>query len=186
MSDPTPGQSKAITAYLLETTLQGIDPLIRSLEMLPDDRLDEQPVPEQYPVGKMIEHALGAATFASRALRLGKCEEADVADLMFDDESTGTRARILETEQLAREEIARALAELDEVAATRTIEFWFGWSLSGLETANLGYKELCHHRGQVQSFLRLMGYTPPGIYETPVSGSDETGSQESESESPAA
>ena len=33
--------------------------------------------------------------------------------------------------------------------------------------AGLGHQELIHHRGQVQSFLRLMGYAPPDIYAPP-------------------
>ncbi len=160
----TPEIQEATTRYLLEKTLAGMAPLGKVLELVPDDRLRERPVPEQLPVGRMIEHVFGAVAFTARALTLGKCDEGDVADLMRDDEAAGTRERIREVEAAARREVEGALAALDAGMATRTIPYWFGWEISGLETAALGFEELCHHRGQLQSFLRLMGYTPPDIH----------------------
>lgn len=164
MTKPTPEHAEAMTRHTLEGARRAMDPLIQALDLVPDERLGEQPVPEQLPVGKMIEHALGAVAFTARAIRLGKCEEADVADLMRDDESTGTRTRIREIENVARSELESTLAALDTDMATNTIDYWFGWKLTGLETAGLGHQELIHHRGQVQSFLRLMGFAPPDIY----------------------
>ena len=164
MTELTPECTEAMTRYTLEVTLKAMDPLIGALDLVPDDRLGEQPVPEQLPVGKMIEHALGAVAFSARAIRLGRCEESDVADLMTGDDSTGTRPRIREIEAVARSEVDSTLAELDADMAATTIAYWFGWQLTGLETAGLGYQELIHHRGQVQAFLRLMGYAPPDIY----------------------
>lgn len=164
MSELTPENAEAMTRYTLEVTRRAIDPLMGALDLVPDERLSEQPVPEQHPVGRMIEHALGAVAFTARSIRLGKCEEDDVADLMKEDDSTGTRPRIREVEGIARSELDSTLAALDADMAARTIEYWFGWQLTGLETAGLGHQELIHHRGQVQSFLRLMGYTPPDVY----------------------
>jgi hypothetical protein len=164
MTKLTPEYTEAMTRYTLEGALKAMDPLVGALDLVPDERLGEQPVPEQLPVGKMIEHALGAVAFTARAIRLGKCEEADIADLMMDDESTGTRSRIREIEGVARSELESTLAALDADMAANTIDYWFGWKLTGLETAGLGYQELIHHRGQVQSFLRLMGFAPPDIY----------------------
>ena len=164
MTDLTPDCTEAMTRYTLEVTRKALDPLMRALERIPDGRLGEQPVPEQLAVGKMIEHALGAVAFTARAIRLGKCEEEDVADLMTDDEATGTRPRIRRMEETARSEIEGALAMLDPEAAGRKIAYWFGWEMTGLETAGLGYQELVHHRGQVQSFLRIMGLEPPDLY----------------------
>lgn len=164
MTQLTPENAEAITRHTLEVTRDALDPLMGALDLVPDERLSEQPVPEQHPIGRMIEHALGAVAFTARALRMGKCEEEDVADLMKEDDSTGTRARIREVEGIARSELESALAGLDADMAANTIEYWFGWQLTGLETAGLGHQELIHHRGQVQSFLRLMGYTPPDLY----------------------
>jgi uncharacterized damage-inducible protein DinB len=164
MTELTPEYTEAMTRHTLEGTRKAMDPLMGALDLVPDDRLGEQPVPEQLPIGKMIEHALGAVAFTARSIRLGKCEEADIADLMQEDESTGTRPRIREVESAARSELESTLSELDGNMAANTINYWFGWQLTGLETAGLGYQELIHHRGQVQSFLRLMGYAPPDIY----------------------
>ena len=164
MSQSGPTNSEAVARHLLEVTKRGLAPVARALNVVPDEQLADQPVPEQFPIGKMIEHVFGSVAFTARALRMGKCEEGDVADLMGEDEATGTRPRILEMSQIATGELDQALAELDDEAASRTIEFFFGWRLTGVETATLGFQELCHHRGQIQSFLRLMGYEPPDIY----------------------
>lgn len=164
MTKLTPEYAEAMTRYTLEGALKAMDPLIAALDLVPDDRLGEQPVPEQVSVGRMIEHAFGSVAFTARAIRLGKCEESDVADLMTEDESMGTRPRIREVESVARSEVESTLSALDPSMAANTINYWFGWQLTGLETAGLGYQELIHHRGQVQSFLRLMGFAPPDIY----------------------
>jgi uncharacterized damage-inducible protein DinB len=172
MSELTPEYTEAMTRYTLEITSTAMDPLMGALDLVPDGRLGEQPVPEQLPIGRMIEHALGAVAFTARAIRLGKCEESDVADLMAEDESTGTRSRIRDVEKVARSELESTLAGLDADMAANSIDYWFGWQLTGLETAGLGYQELVHHRGQIQSFLRLMGFTPPDLY-APPEGSEE-------------
>ncbi len=168
----TPETTEVMTRYLLETTLKAMGHVHAVLELVPDEHLDDQPVPEQLPLGKMIEHVYGAVAFTSRSIRRGRCDEGDVADLMTDNDATGTRPRIKEVEAIAREEIQAALAELDADMASRTIDYWFGWSLTGLETAGLGYEELCHHRGQLQSFLRLLGHVPPDIH-TPAEAAEE-------------
>lgn len=164
MNELTPECTEAMTRYTLEVARDAMGPLVAALELVPDDRLGEQPVPEQLPIGKMIEHALGAVAFTARSIRLGKCEESDIADLMQDDDATGTRPRIREIEGVARSELESTLSALDADMAANRIRYWFGWELTGLETAGLGYQELIHHRGQVQSFLRLMGYAPPDIH----------------------
>jgi hypothetical protein len=177
MSELTPESTEMMTRYTLEGTRRAMDPLIGALDLVPDERLSEQPVPEQLPVGRMIEHAFGAVAFTARAIRLGKCEESDVADLMKEDESTGTRSRIREVEAVARAELESTLAALDANMAAKAIDYWFGWQLTGLETAGLGQQELVHHRGQVQSFLRLMGFTPPDLY-APAEAADTAGAAE--------
>ena len=164
MSELTPECTEAMTRHVLEATREAMRPLIQALDLVSDDRLGEEPVPEQLSVGKMIQHALGAVAFTARSIRLGKCDESDVADLMANDDSTGTRSRIKETEAISQAEIESTLAALDADMARRTIHYWFGWELTGLQSAGLGYEELVHHRGQVQSFLRLMGYAPPDIH----------------------
>lgn len=174
MDEQATHHSEAITRYLLEATRNGLAPLTTALESVPDDRLGEQPVPEQYPVGVMIEHVFGAVAFTARSIRLGSCEKEDMADLTKEDEATGTRPRIQQMRDVATREIDQALAGLSPEAASQSIRFWFGQTMSVPETATLGFQELCHHRGQVQSFLRLMGLEPPDIYESAgASGEDD-------------
>ena len=84
----TPECAEAMTRYTLQMTHGALASLMRTLDAVPDERLGDQPVPEQFPVGKMIEHAFGAVAFTARAIRLGKCEESDIADLMMDEFNT--------------------------------------------------------------------------------------------------
>ena len=100
----------------------------------------------------------------SRAVRLGRCEEADIADIGSEEEAAKSKEGIRAVADTARRETERLLAELDDEALTRNIDFFFGHSASGLDTVAIGYGELLHHRGQVQSFLRVMGFEPPNVY----------------------
>ncbi len=163
---PEPAHAASIARFLLEHVLTAMNPLDRALAAVPDDRLGERPVPEQYPVGLMIAHAFQAVGMCARSIRRGVCTEADVAAL-GDPESAGRdRARIGEIGRRARAEVRSTLKELDPPMATRTIDFYFGYEASATETAALALSELVHHRGQVVSFLRLMGIEPPDVYET--------------------
>ena len=65
MTQLTPDKSEAVTRHALESTLQAMDPLMRSLDIVPHERLGEQPVPEQLPLGKMIEHSRTEQLFVS-------------------------------------------------------------------------------------------------------------------------
>ena len=163
----TPTEQLAAARYELDKTLQAMGPLDQALQTVPEDRLGERPVPEQYPVGVMIGHAFQAVGMTSRSARTGKCEEGDLADFPDPEKVGESRAGLTELGKMVRDETLALLDELQEEHVTRTIKFYFGYEATGLDTINIGYGELLHHRGQVQSFLRLMGLEPPSIYEPP-------------------
>jgi len=145
-------------------TRDALAALDRALATVPDGRFDEQPVPAQKAVGPMIAHTYQAAAMCARAARLGRLEESDMAGI-GDPEGTLTRVDIEGMAATAREEITAAIDAMTPEAADRTIEFFFGPTATGLQTTSIGYSETLHHRGQVVSFLRLMGLEPPNIYE---------------------
>lgn len=161
---PSPESRGAIARFQLQMTLDALDPLDQALASVPDDRLGEQPVPEQMPVGQMIGHAYRAAAMCARAARLGRMEEADMEGL-GDPEGAETRADLEAMGMTAREELTATMEAMTPEAADRMIEFFFGISATGLQSTSIGYSETLHHRGQVISFLRLMGLEPPNIYE---------------------
>lgn len=158
--------AEAVARYELEKTLAAMNPLERALETIPEECLGERPVPEQQPVGPMIAHAFAAVAMCARAVRLGRGEEADFADLGNEGEAGRTNDGIRAMAETARNEVEATLRELDGEVASRIIEFYFGWKVSGVDAVDMGYAELLHHRGQVQSFLRLMGLEPPDVYDT--------------------
>ena len=82
-----------------------------------------------------------------------------------DPENTSERSGIEGIAAVARAELASAIADMTSDLADTKIDFFFGFSATGLQSTSIGYSELLHHRGQVVTFIRLMGMEPPNIYE---------------------
>ncbi len=155
----------AAARYQLEKTLLALSPLDRTVRSIPEERLGERPVPGQYPIGVLIAHAYQAVAMMSRAALHGHCDEEDMAELP-DPERVGTsHAGLAGLGTVARESVQALLERVDEDHVTRSIAFYFGYEASGLDAINIAYAELLHHRGQVQSFLRLMGLEPQDVYD---------------------
>jgi len=148
----------------LRRILAALRPLDAALARIPDDRLAEQPVPEQYPAGLMIAHAYHVVAMCALAVRLGRLTERDAAGLGTPEERYMEREGIASFGMRAREESEALLDELEPARVDGKVEFHFGMSATGLETVAIAYGELLHHRGQLQSFLRLMGIEPPDVY----------------------
>jgi len=164
MSQPSAEAREAIARFQLQATLAALDPVDRALALIPDDRLAERPVEMQLPVGALIAHIYQAAAMCARATRLGRMTASDMEGIGEPEKASG-RADIEAIGVTARAEIATAIDAMTADTADRVIEFYFGISATGLEAASIGYSELVHHRGQVTSFLRMMGLEPPSIYE---------------------
>lgn len=148
----------------LTRILAALRPLDAALARIPDERLAEQPVPGQYAAGLMIAHAYHVVATCALAVRQGRLTEADAAGLGTPEGSFMERDAVASLGARAREEAAALRDELDEARVDASIDFHFGLSATGLETLGLAYGELLHHRGQVQTFLRLMGIEPPDVY----------------------
>lgn len=164
MSEPSPETREGIARFQLQMTLAGLDPLDRALELVPDERLGEEVVAGQMPIGTLIAHAYQATAMCARAARIGRMEEGDMVGIS-DPETTAERSEIDGLAAIARSELGAAIEQMTPEAADKMIDFYFGFSATGLQATSIGYSELLHHRGQVITFLRLMGIEPPNVYE---------------------
>ncbi|MDH3732301.1 MAG: DinB family protein [Gemmatimonadota bacterium] len=160
----SPEARAEIARFQLHSTLAALDAVDRAFAAIPDDRLDEEPVADQMAAGTMVAHIYQAVAMCARAFVLGRMEEGDM-DGLTDPEEGWKKEAIVALSKAARAELASALAAVSPDSAERTIDFYFGFSASGLDTAWLGHSELLHHRGQLVTFMRIMGLEPPNIYE---------------------
>lgn len=163
MSQPSAEVRAGIARFQLQMTLDGLLALDRALDLVPDERLGEEAVPGQMPIGILIGHTYQATAMCARAARIGRLNEEDM-DGIPDPESTSGRANLEGLAAVARAEIAAAVDAMTSEAADTMIDFYFGFSATGLQSTSIGYSELLHHRGQVMTHLRAMGIEPPDVY----------------------
>lgn len=153
-----------IARFQLNSAGSALAVVDRAFSSIPDDRLSEVPVSGQMGVGTLVAHIYQAVAMCARAFVLGRMEEDDM-DGLRDPEDGWDRDSIAELGAQAHAEIAAALDTVSPDSASRSIDFYFGYQASGLETTWLCQSELLHHRGQLVTFLRIMGIEPPNIYE---------------------
>ncbi|MDX1396344.1 MAG: DinB family protein [Gemmatimonadota bacterium] len=166
MTDETfpPDARAGIARFQLQMTLAALRPLDRVLALVPDDRIAEEVVAGQMPVGTLIGHTYQAVATLVRGSRLGHLDEADMEGIP-DPEGVTERQVLMELAAVARAEVTAALDSVTPETADALVDFFFGFSATGLQATSIAYSELLHHRGQAVTFLRVMGIEPPDIYE---------------------
>ncbi len=161
----------SIGRFELARLAETLVPLERGLRAIPEDRLAERPVPGAWPIGLLIAHIYEVVHVTLLGVKLGACTEADVADIPAAEAVADSRQGLLARAETLRGWVGEFRHQLSDEQVSRQVRYYFGAEARGLDAINLAYAELLHHRGQVQSYLRLMGIEPPDIYDTTPSGS---------------
>lgn len=159
-----PDTRAGIARFQLQMILAALGPLDRVLALVPDDRIAEEVVPGQMPIGTLVGHTYQAVATLVRGSRLGHLDEEDMEGIP-DPEGVADRQQLVELAAIARAEVTAAIQGVSPETADALIDFFFGFSATGLQATSIAYSELLHHRGQAVTFLRVMGIEPPDIYE---------------------
>lgn len=155
----------SISERLLPEFDQEMAGVRRTLERVPDDRLDWQPHPKSMTMGQLAQHLAMLPTWMAPIL---KTDEVDVASLEQPAKFT-SRAPMLEA-------FDRGVAEAREALSAASDERLLGaWSarygehpiFSGTRLAALrahGFSHSIHHRAQLGVYLRLNDLPVPALY----------------------
>jgi uncharacterized damage-inducible protein DinB len=129
----------------------------RQVERIPSDKLDFRPTPDVRTISELVVHLHQYLTDAPETVLAGKHVE-------------GKEPHIIDKAQLIEHcdaQVARGydlLGKISEEQVSGVIEAWGqkfpGWQLLGIVPT-----EIVHHRGQLMTYLRLLGVEPVFAYD---------------------
>ncbi len=153
--------------------VQGVT--VRAIRVFSDDELDFRPRPGMrtprelifhiYSQEKLLAEAAQGGRFTSAMAGASNPEDAAAASALKGLVTVGDLVAYAETCHQAAEAIFRSMSE-DEIA--RPVESPLG-NYPAWAYFIFAYDEHWHHRGQLYSYLRLLGKEPPMLYDYDVS-----------------
>jgi uncharacterized damage-inducible protein DinB len=144
---------------------------VRAIGTLGDDELGFQPRPEMrtprqlifhiYAQEKLLAEAVQSGRMTTEALNGSNPEDAAVASQLAALRTIADVRAFAESCHQTAETIARALSEED---LNRPVESPMG-AYPAWRWLAFAYDEHWHHRGQLYTYLRLLGKEPPMLYD---------------------
>jgi len=149
---------------LLEKRMKILD---KALLMVPDDKLAFKPADDTMTAAELGIHVYESALVVAGAVEKGDFTRDDLQMIPFDKSSVQTAQDIVDYGNKVKEHVKKVMEGLTEETMSREISF----SIWGDFTAKAGpamlttSEEVIHHRGQLCTYLRIMGIKPPFIYD---------------------
>jgi uncharacterized damage-inducible protein DinB len=133
--------------------------------------LDFRPQPAVRTAKELIFHIYAQEKILARAAQQGRLSGEDAAASNPEAETVAAEVARLKTVEDVRkyavachEEADRTLRALSEEDLQRPVESPFG-TLPAWKFFDFAYDEHWHHRGQIYTYLRLLGKEPPMLYD---------------------
>ncbi len=170
MDEGLAGERVAIARHLLTTLVRRVmPPMERAVGSIPADRLDFRPTPDVMSLKEMAYHPYqGAFILVSGAVR-GRSDPEDEKVLPVKPEEARTPGELVAYGRAVREYLSAAVDDLTEEGLGREVEYHFGLRIRALDAVCAAYDEVLHHRGQLATYLRLVGVKPPDLFAPPSS-----------------
>ncbi len=147
--------------YVVDTVMSVLD---RAILMIPADQLDFRPTPESMSAKELAYHVYQVAFILTRGAEKGVFAGSDFNLVPFDPDQVTSPSDIVDYGRRVKIYLRQAVAGFTDVNLDRTVHYYFGQRLTGMESMARVVEETIHHRGQLMLYLRLMGVTPPGLY----------------------
>lgn len=128
---------------------------IKLLDEFPADSFDYRPAPEIMTVSQLFKHILQVEVYIREGFLTKEWKDPEsISSNMFEKEMLRDRLR------LENEKTMKLLAELPEGYFLKKRETPFG-NLTGELIIMVAINEEIHHRGNLYTYLRCLGITPP-------------------------
>lgn len=134
---------------------------LRAVGTFSDDELDYRPRPEMRSVRELVHHIYTMEKEIAEGVRRGKVIEEGAPEALA---SLTTVAALQDYVRACHRAADEALEAMTDEDLARTVEAPYG-SFPGWQFFAFAYDEHWHHRGQLYTYLRLLGKEPPMLYD---------------------
>ena len=136
---------------------------LRLVEMIPEDRLDDRLVPSMRTPKQLVVHLyVMAVRELVECVPRGEIREIGDDEACAPIQSKGALLKLCRDSWQAADAAVRSITDAQLEAEVKTP---WGRSLSGKSLINVARDEFHHHRGQLYTYVRLMGLEPPDVYD---------------------
>lgn len=136
---------------------------MRMIEMIPEDRLDDRIVPNMRTPKQLVVHTY---VMALREV-VESVPRGEIRDISDDEacapiQSKAALLKLCRDSWKAADAAARSVTDAQLEADVRSP---WGRSITGKSMIGIARDEFYHHRGQLYTYVRLMGLKPPDMYD---------------------
>jgi uncharacterized damage-inducible protein DinB len=148
------------TGHLLDRALTVLD---KAILMIPEGQLEFRPTPENMTVKQLSYHIYQTVYILTRSTSMGQFRLDLLQGIPFDPDAVKTPQDIVDYGAEVKRYVRDALADFTEEDLDRMLKE--DWEMTGYRAMNIAFEEVIHHRGQLMTYLRLMGVEPPYLYD---------------------
>ena len=136
---------------------------LRLVEMIPENRLDDRLVPGMRTPKQLIVHLyVMALREVVECVPRGEIREITDDEACAPIQSKAELLRLCRESWQAADAAVRAMTDAQLEAEVRTP---WGRSIAGKSMIGIARDEFYHHRGQLYTYVRLVGLEPPDMYD---------------------
>ena len=135
----------------------------KAIAQFKDDQLDYRPTPEVKSVKELVCHIYGGERVTAESLLTGKLTQEDSTATEAEGLKLKTTAELVAWARDCHERAKAAIEKAPEERISGNMEVFYG-TFPGWQMVNFAYDEHWHHRGQLYTYLRLLGTEPVMLY----------------------
>jgi uncharacterized damage-inducible protein DinB len=154
--------------YLLDYMINKILPVLeKAIAMIPEDNLDYKPNEKLNTIKWLGYHALNGPHVYLMGVENTVLTPEIFNSFKIDLKDITKTKQLVEYSNKLKTFIVNFQKKLTENDVTKkvTFEIWEKWSQTGFEAIQTSVEEMIHHRGQLCTYLRLLGKDAPLLYE---------------------
>jgi uncharacterized damage-inducible protein DinB len=148
------------TEHLLDRALKVLD---KAILKIPLDQLEFSPTAETMTAKQLASHIYQTLYILTRSTSLGEFRLTHLDGIPFSMGAVRVPQDIVEYGKNVKRYVRDAVADFRDEDLERVVKE--EWGMTGFVAMRTAFEEAIHHRGQLQTYLRMMGVEPPYLYD---------------------
>jgi uncharacterized damage-inducible protein DinB len=136
---------------------------LRTLDLIPADKIDSQPIQNMRSPKELISHLYGTIVRAiPEGVARGTIQPEDEKAIVARIKTKDDLIRFVNESWTAGDRAAKAITDANLLATVKTP---WGFDMPGSACMSVVTDEYFHHRGQIYAFVRQLGGAPPMMWD---------------------
>jgi uncharacterized damage-inducible protein DinB len=134
---------------------------LKAIKLIPEDKLDFRPCPEVMSIGELVRHIYMNEKVFAEGAKKGVISEDDFKKVACEAKDV---AGLIKFAKKVHQSTNRIAKKLTPTQMKKNVKVFWGDQFPAWICFSSVYDEHWHHRGQLFTYLRLLGIKPPDLY----------------------